>query len=410
MISTGYSRQFLVAALAVAAALLMTWAAPRAWGEQSGGDVMDLGPAGAPYVSGELLLALNTDAEDKPVADLIKRSSASVEDTLPDLDSVLISLPWVKSERSRRMREDDLERIRQSLEKSPLVEAADYNYVRTASFTPNDKLFGRQWNMRVPNYPQAWDKTRGGGVKIGIVDSGIAARHADLKGKVAAQRDFVNGDGKADDRVKHGTHVSGIAAAKTDNHTGVAGGCPNCKLVVAKSLGVFGGTDRDIAKGINWTVKRGAKVVNLSLGGPGRSTVLKRAVNRAWKRGAVVVAAAGNENTSKPSYPAAYSRAIAVAATNRFDKRARFSNHGKWVDVSAPGVDIVSTIPGGYRSYSGTSMSTPHVSALAGLLSSRGFSKRKIRSRITATAVDLGKKGRDPYYGSGRIDAARAVR
>jgi thermitase len=124
----------------------------------------------------------------------------------------------------------------------------------------------------------------------------------------------------------------------------------------------------------------------------------------------VVVAAAGNKDTNDPTYPAASPGVIAVAATNKDDKRASFSNYGNWVDVAAPGVKILSTIPRGYASWSGTSMATPHVSALAALLASQGRSRENIEDRITSTTVDLGPNGRDPYYGAGRISADRAVR
>lgn len=210
----------------------------------------------------------------------------------------------------------------------------------------------------------------------------------------------------------HGTHVAGVIAAQTGNGIGIAGGCPSCRLLVAKTDGFLFGlmTDASIAEGINWSVNSGAKVINLSLGGPQRSTVLKNAIDRATSRGVVVVAAAGNEGTSTKSYPAAYKNVIAVAATGKRDERAGFSSFGDWVDVAAPGVDILSTYPGGYRSLDGTSFSSPHVAALAGLLSSQGRSRPEIHRRILTTAVDRGPTGRDPFYGEGRINAAAAVR
>lgn len=123
----------------------------------------------------------------------------------------------------------------------------------------------------------------------------------------------------------------------------------------------------------------------------------------------MVVAAAGNGNTDRPAYPAAYLNVIAVAATDRHDRRASFSNRGNWVDVAAPGVDIISTVPGGYDHRSGTSMAAPHVSVLAGLLASQGRSPKAIRDRILRTALDLGPAGHDPYYGKGRIRADLAT-
>ena len=153
-----------------------------------------------------------------------------------------------------------------------------------------------------------------------------------------------------------------------------------------------------------------AKVVNLSLGSSAHSGTVKDAVDYAKANGAVVVAAAGNGHTSTREYPAAYAGVIAVAATRKDDRRASFSNYGSWVDVAAPGVGILSTIPGGYYSFSGTSVATPHVSALAALLASQDLDPAGIRKRIFNTAVDLGAAGRDPYFGHGRIDAGLAVR
>jgi thermitase len=125
----------------------------------------------------------------------------------------------------------------------------------------------------------------------------------------------------------------------------------------------------------------------------------------------VVVAAAGNENTGRPSYPAAYERVISVAATDESDKRARFSNYGTTVDVSAPGVQILSTVPGGgYGMKEGTSMASPHVAALAGLLAAQDLLAPEIRRLIQRTATDLGAKGKDQYYGWGLINAKEAVK
>jgi thermitase len=151
--------------------------------------------------------------------------------------------------------------------------------------------------------------------------------------------------------------------------------------------------------------------VNLSLGGPGNSSVLRTAVNHAYGQGAVVVAAAGNEGTTVPRYPAAYSQVIAVSATTADGRPAFYSNRGDWVDLAAPGTNILSTHnSGGYDIQSGTSMSAPFVSGLAGLLASQGMPADSIRQRMQDTAKDLGPAGDDPHFGHGRIDADSAVR
>jgi len=392
---------FAAATFAVGAFL---WIAGSASGQSRAGERggLERSPEGALYVSGEILVAFDR-GELSAAERAVGRAGGEVEDRLPDVDTLQISLPRVENERV-------LERIRAALESSPAVESADYNYVREFSYRPNDRLFRGQYGLKKPRYPGAWNRSRGGNVRIGIVDSGVQAGHPDLRGKVVAQRDFVEGDRRADDDVGHGTHVSGIAAAKTNNRRGVAGACPGCDILAAKVGGRFlGPTDAAIARGINWSVNRGAKVVNLSLGGPRPSAVLRRAVNRAWNRGAVVVAAAGNSGSFEKNYPAAYGRVMAVAATRKDDRRAGFSQRGRWLSVAAPGGNIVSTVPGGYDRYTGTSMSSPNVAGLAGLLARQGRPNQVIRARIQRTAEDLGPKGKDANYGHGRIDAARAT-
>ena len=172
----------------------------------------------------------------------------------------------------------------------------------------------------------------------------------------------------------------------------MAGGCPACKLIIAKVFDPDQGYDFAIARGITWSADSGAEVINCSFTGPGDSRAFKDAIDHATKKGAVVVAAAGNGDTNKPKYPAAYPGVIAVAATNQQDQRTSFSNHGSWVDVVAPGVGILSTFPGGYRSLNGTSVAAPHVSALAGLLAAQGRGPLAIKDRILQTALDLGPK------------------
>lgn len=397
--------QTVVAAFAAATFAIagLLWATTAASGQsQSSEQSVDQSPEGEPYVSGELLIAFEP-GRAQAAEEAIQRSRGEVEDRIPNIDTLKIQLPEQANERA-------LEGIRQGLESSPAVDSADYNYIRELSYVPSDRFFRQQYGLKKPNYPGAWNNTRGGNIRIGIVDSGVQAGHPDMRGKVVEQRDFVDGDGRAEDNVSHGTHVSGIAAADTNNSRGVAGACPGCKILAAKIADSYNGpTDARIAKGINWSTNNGADVINLSLGGPQRSAVIRRAVNRAWDRGVVVVAAAGNDGSFERQYPAAYLRVMAVSATDRYDRKARFSQRGKWLSVAAPGVDILSTIPGGYDRYSGTSMASPNVAGLAGLMVRQGRSNQQIRSRIQRTAVDLGPEGKDVNYGHGRVNARRAV-
>lgn len=375
------------------------------------GRTIDKTSEGYPYAAGELLVTFKPGAGGKKIESSLQNIKARTQKELPEVKSRLISFPEIKNERARAAREKALEKKKQALGQDPAVEAVDYNYVRQPSLTPNDPYFlgAPQYGFIKTGFPKAWDRVRGKTIRLAIVDSGIAAGHPDFVGRIAVQKDFVNNDPIAEDNDGHGTHVAGVAGANTGNRYGVAGGCFACGLIIAKVLGSGGGYDSDIADGIIWSANNGAHVINLSFGGPGSSSVLENSVNFATGKGAVLVAAAGNEDTSIPIYPAAYPNVIAVAATDKYDRRASFSNYGDWVDIAAPGVNIVSTLPGGYGYKSGTSIAAPHVSALAALLRNQGRTASQIRYQMQRTAVDLGAPGRDLYYGYGRINAADAV-
>jgi thermitase len=322
---------------------------------------------------------------------------------------------------------------------NPNVEYAELNGTAYATWSPNDANYGSQWALnnqptsdRDIDAPQAWDKTKGSSsTRIAILDTGVRESHPDLTGKVVARNNWTWMDAigtepnrdATDDRYGHGTHVAGIAAALTNNGTGIAGVCPDCSLVAVKVLNDDGSGAYDyIANGILWTVgcdvrdnagncqnAPRANVINLSLGGTYNSITLQDAVNKAWNRGVVLSCAAGNNGNSVKFYPAAYTNCIAVAATDSSDRKAAWSNYGKgWVDVAAPGVDILSSVlSGGYEPWSGTSMATPHVSGLAGLLASQGKGRDAIRSSIESTADRISGTGN--FWSKGRINACKAV-
>jgi thermitase len=390
--------------------VLLLILAPGSKGEPAAQPGVDNDPEGAPYVAGELLVAYEPGTSEEAEETVVRQSGAR---TLEDLrgEVRLVSFPAIRRQASEAVRERALARALEYLGHKAGVEAVDYNYLREPYFIPNDPMLGNQWGLISTRFRGAWSDANGGTAKVAIVDSGVNSKHPDI-GRIIAQRDFVEGDSVADDDNGHGTHVTGIAGALTDNGKGVAGGCFECELLIAKVMGPIGfTTDSRIVEGINWSVNYGADVVNLSLGGSGDSSVLRTAVNRAYSQGAVMVAAAGNEGTNVPQYPAAYSKVIAVSATTTDGRLARFSNRGDWVDLAAPGTDILSTSKsGGYHRMSGTSMSAPLVSGLAGLLASRGMSGDSIRQRMLASAKDLGPAGDDPRFGHGRIDADNAVR
>lgn len=378
-------------------------------------ETIDKDGRNVPYTAGELLVTYKEYAASSRATELVpEKTESKVEEEIEELDAQLLAFPEAKSKGSEKQREKILEEKKEELEKDPRVAFVDYNYLRKPFRTPNDTRFAYQWSMENANFPKAWSRAWGSGAKIAIVDGGADARHPDLRDKVIAQRDFVDEDMIAEDSLRgHGTHVSGVAAAATNNRKGISGGCPGCELIIAKVIDPYRGEDADVARGIVWSVEQGSEVLNLSIGGPGSSKVLKRAVNYATRNGVVVVGAAGNyaEYGNPKIYPAAYPNVVAVAATDKRDQRASFSEYGGWVDVAAPGVNILSTLPNGkYGRDSGTSFSAPFVSGLAGLLASEGLSADEIRKRIETGAADAGKRGRDPYYGHGRINAFASVK
>ncbi len=299
-------------------------------------------------------------------------------------------------------------------EAHPLVEYAEPNYIAEAVGEPNDPDFDRQWGLHKVEAAAAWDVTTGSaGVSIAILDTGVDQSHPDLKGKIVRNVNFTNSS-TVDDIHGHGTHVAGIAAASTNNAIGVAGMGYDSTIMNVKVLSDSGsGYYSWVASGITWAADNGAQVINMSLGGTVSSRVLEDAVNYAWDKGVVVVGAAGNNGNSTLFYPAAYANCMAVAATDRYDNKPSWSNHGEWVDVAAPGVGIYSTVNGDrYGNKSGTSMASPFVAGLAGLVftmvtdsNSNGRLNDEVRARIESACDDIGVEG----IGAGRINAARAV-
>jgi len=397
--------------VAVALALVLVWLSPDAQGA-TGVPKIDQNRQGALYAAGELLVTYEPGASRHHVHEMVQGSR--VEEEISASNAQLLSFPALKREQRGSVREEKLRRAKEALQKAPGVKHVAYNYLRLPYYSADDPFFqnGRQWDLGRIDAPAAWNEVLGVGSRVAIVDTGIDGDHPDLQSKIVAQRDLVKNDGVAqDDSEGHGTHVAGTVGAVTDNGAGVAATCPACKLLVAKSGSSRGFYDSDIVQGIYWSVNNKARAINLSLGAEVDSRILRHAVDYAWDHGVVVVAAAGNDNTAMPSYPAAYDHVISVSATDQNNNKARFSNFGKTIDVAAPGVEIWSTIPGGrYNVKAGTSMSSPHVAALAGLLAAQDRKAPEIRRRIESTATDLGADGKDRVYGWGLINANEAVR
>jgi thermitase len=400
----------LALAMVLGAVVLVTFASEGRG--QSRESTVDESRGRPPHVAGELIVSFapGVDGGQKDAA--LERVGGRTAKGFPELQARLVSFPEIKNQRAQENREQALARVKETLERLPIVEVVDYNFLRRTSLTPNDPYFRGipQYGLIKPGFPKAWDRVRGKSIRVAVIDSGIQAGHPEFRGRIAVQRDFVNNDATAEDSSGHGTHVAGTIGAGTGNGTGVASGAFASSLVIGKFIGSDGsGTVADEIDALVWAVNNGSHVINMSFGGRGYVQAEQDALTYAANRGVVTVGAAGNSNSNIEEYPAAYPNVVAVAATDSSDQRASFSNFGSWVDISAPGVRIVSTVPGGYGYKSGTSMSTPHVSSLAALLRNQGRSRDNIISRMQGTAVDLGAAGKDPYYGHGRIDAAKAI-
>lgn len=311
--------------------------------------------------------------------------------------------------------EQDLKTVKSKV-KSSLVDYVEYDTIYHAIGTvdyPSDPLFSYQWNLYSINVTSAWDICSGGNITVAVVDTGIDYTHPDLAANyVSGGYDWVNNDDDPMDDNGHGTHCAGIIAAVTDNGEGIAG-IAQVKLLAEKVLNRYGtGYSSWIANGIVHAADNGAKVISLSLGSDNPSYTIKRACNYAWKKGVLLVAAAGNDGTRGIDYPAAYLSVIAVGAIDENDKKAYFSNYGKGLELVAPGVNILSTyLNSGYKRLDGTSMAAPHVSGVAALLWSCNpdLTNKDVRIILDKTAQDLGKSGYDCYYGFGKIDAYKAL-
>ena len=334
----------------------------------------------------------------------------------------------------------DVKKAVKTLSANAAVEWVEPDYLAfAAATTPDDPLFASQWGLTQIGAQEAWDiQTGAASVSIAMIDSGVDFSHPDLAGKfwtnpgeIAGNGqdddnngyiddvrgwDFVNGDNDPGDDNGHGTQTAGVAGAATDNGSGIAGVCWGCSLMPVKVMQAGGVANySDIATGVIYAAKKGARVINISLGGYSESSVLHAAIQAATDTyGAIVVAGAGNDNQSTPFYPAAYEQVLGVAATGPGDVLTGISNFGDWVDVAAPGANIQTTFLGGdYGAVDGSSLSTAFVSGLAGLLCSEhsDWSAGMVRAQIIHTADDIDSlnPGFEDQLGSGRVNANQAL-
>ncbi len=342
------------------------------------------------------------------------------------------------------------ESIAAALRRTPGVIAAEPEYFVHAAGAPDDPNFAAQWGLSQIRAPLAWDVATGDlGVVIAVLDTGVDMNHPDLAanlwqnfGEIAGNGVDDDGNGYVDDRWGwnvitrgarpqddngHGTHVAGIAGAAGNNGVGVAGVLWRCRLMPVKVLNSSGsGTYAGVADGVYYAAKNGARIMNMSFAGSDYSQLLQDAINDVAQQNDVLfVAAAGNcasggtgcGSANPIMYPAAMENVLSVAATDSADQRGAFSEYNAFVDLAAPGVSIYSTTLGGSYGYkTGTSMASPYVAGLAGLIRflRPDWNREQVEAHMKATAAKVGSQpydenGRNDYLGHGRIDAAAAV-
>jgi serine protease len=339
-----------------------------------------------------------------------------------------------------------------ALRADPDVEAADYQIEYSIPETelaatemgdeelepkdpgfPNDPKFHLQWHLDQIRMKGAWKKAQGEGVIVAVIDTGVAKVPDLAATELVGGYNFVGNTDDATDDHGHGTHVAGTIAQSTNNGVGVAGVAFKAKIMPIKVLSARGsGSVSGIAEGIRFAADHGAKVINMSLGGPLASSVLSKAIDYAHQKGVVVVCAAGNDGRGKVSYPAAYPHSIAVAST-QFDETTTFySNWGKEIDIAAPGGNTRvdqngdgfpdgvlqnTVVPGDtkrndYLWFMGTSMASPHVAGVAALVVGAGVTDPDAVEKIlkeTAREPKSGRTDNQNRYGAGIIDADAAV-
>jgi serine protease len=348
-----------------------------------------------------------------------------------------------------------------ALSAQPGVRYAEPNGVLRPLAEPNDPYYNLQWHYPMLRLPEAWDVTTGSAsVVVAVLDTG-RTNHPDLVANQVGGYDFISdpakardGDGRDPDPTDmgddpsggssfHGTHVAGTIGAAGHNGVGVAGVCWNVQIMHVRVLGVQGGTWADVAEGIRYAAglpnasgqlpATSARVINMSLGSYGTSQTLQDAVSAARAAGAVLFAAAGNDDTNEPSIPASLAGVVSVAAVETRRLKAPYSNFGPSVDLACPGGDtgadrngdgyadgVLSTIADdteaplvhGYLFNHGTSMACPHAAGVAALMLSVNptLTPPQIEAIMQSTAEDLGAAGRDDLYGHGLVNALRCVR
>lgn len=389
------------------------------------------GPTQAKSIPGEIIVAYRSSPQ------LLQDAGMLVQDIRPVEERSGVTLAVVRVTPSR------IAAMLNLLKQDPSVLYAEPNGIMEGTWTPDDPLYNDVTKVYVPQQiraDRAWDVTRGSSsVLVAVVDSGLDMAHPDLVGALWTNTrevadngldddgngfvddvngwDFANGDNQPADDLGHGTHVTGILAARIDNGVGIAGIAGGIKILPIKVLDSKNqGSWVNIAQGIIYAADQGARAINLSLGATSASQTVQDAVRYAQNRGVLVVASSGNNGTEQLFYPAAYDGVVAVGATTVGGEHWVLSNTGDYISVSAPGNTVYSTywkagVGSMYQFMSGTSMASPVVSGVAALIWSvnPALTATQVKAILEATARDAGELGRDKIYGAGEVDAEKAV-
>ena len=364
----------------------------------------DAAPAAGEQV--QMIVKLKPTMDEGKFKRMLSSRGGSERNSIPALGIRVVSVPAENSDQCRGDFEGD-----------DNVEFSEPDYKAEALGTANDPYFiqGSEWHLAKIQAPAAWDVSTGSSsVVVAVVDTGVNASHPDMVGKVlAGGYDFVANDTDPTDENGHGTAVAGTIAPASNNSVGVAGVAWGNPILPIRVLDANGsGNYSAICNGIIYAADHGAKVINLSFGGTASSLALQNAINYAWSKQCVIVAAAGNSGNNVPFYPAACTNVISVSATNSADARPTWSNFGSYVDVSAPGLDVL-TLYGAdqYAVWSGTSFSSPVTAGVVALMASANsnLTNAQLADLLIKNCDDIGTAGYDVYFGNGRVNAFRAV-
>lgn len=352
------------------------------------------------FVKGRMIVKFKASTTAVQAEEAIKKVNGKTLQNLPALGLKVVELPPNANEKAQA----------KAFGQRADVEFAEPDYKFKASVLPNDPSFGSQWHLPKISAPSAWDLSLGSGVTIAILDSGVAGWHADLAGQMVAGWNFVNGNSDTTDVNGHGTMVAGVAAAVTNNLTGVSGVGWNCKIMplrISDANGIASATN--MAAALQYAADHGAKVANVSFPASGSSTI-RTAAQYFMNHGGVVAMSSGNTGAFDSTADNPY--VLSVSATDSNDNVAGFSTTGNFIDLAAPGDGIYTTDAGGGYSWgSGTSFSAPVVAGVTALMfsSNPNLSSQQVYDLVKQNADDLGAAGWDPGYGAGRVNASRAV-